>query len=192
MIIESDGSCRQQRYWHVDFGPHQGDEKLGENDWREAVAETMTTAVRRRLVADVPVGVLLSGGLDSSLIVGLLARLGQPDLNTFAIGFESVDDLKGDEFRYSDLVARHFGTKHERIAIDSARAIEVLPNVIAAMSEPMMSHDAIGFYLLSEQVARHIKVVQCGQGADEIFGGYHWYPPMMQTEDALEPYSPNA
>jgi asparagine synthase (glutamine-hydrolysing) len=189
MIIESDGSCRQQRYWHVDFGPHQGDEKLGENDWREAVAETMTTAVRRRLVADVPVGVLLSGGLDSSLIVGLLARLGQPDLNTFAIGFESVDDLKGDEFRYSDLVARHFGTKHERIAIDSARAIEVLPNVIAAMSEPMMSHDAIGFYLLSEQVARHIKVVQCGQGADEIFGGYHWHPPMMQTEDALEPYS---
>jgi asparagine synthase (glutamine-hydrolysing) len=80
MIIEPDGSYRQQRYWHVDFGPHQGDEKLGEHDWREAVTEAMTTAVRRRLVADVPVGVLLSGGLDSSLIVGLLARLGRGEL----------------------------------------------------------------------------------------------------------------
>jgi asparagine synthase (glutamine-hydrolysing) len=189
MIIEPDGSYHQRRYWKVDFGPQQGDEKLTESDWREAVADAMTTAVRRRLVADVPVGVLLSGGLDSSLIVALLARLGQPDLSTFAIGFESVDDLKGDEFRYSDLVAQHFRTKHQRIAIDSARAIQVLPDVIAAMSEPMMSHDAIGFYLLSEQVSRHIKVVECGQGADEIFGGYHWYPPMMHTDDPLEEYS---
>jgi asparagine synthase (glutamine-hydrolysing) len=189
MIVEPDGSHHQRRYWQVDFGPRHGDETLTESDWREAVADAMTTAVRRRLVADVPVGVLLSGGLDSSLIVALLARLGQPDLSTFAIGFESVGDLKGDEFRYSDLVAQHFSTEHQRIAINCERAIEVLPDVIAAMSEPMMSHDAIGFYLLSEQVSRHIKVVQCGQEADEIFGGYHWYPPMIHTDDPLEEYS---
>jgi asparagine synthase (glutamine-hydrolysing) len=189
MIIEPDGRSYQQRYWQVQLGPHQGDEQLTEDEWRAAVADAMTAAVRRRLVADVPVGVLLSGGLDSSLIVALLARLGQTGLNTFSIGFESVDELKGDEFRYSDLVANHFGTTHHRLLVDGDRAIEALPDAILAMSEPMMSHDAIGFYLLSEQVAQHIKVVQCGQGADEIFGGYHWYPPMMDTDDPLDEYS---
>jgi asparagine synthase (glutamine-hydrolysing) len=189
MIIEPDGRFHQQRYWHVHFGAHQGDEQLDEPEWSAAVIEAMTTAIRRRLVADVPVGVLLSGGLDSSLIVALLAQCGQAKLNTFSIGFESVDELKGDEFRYSDLVAKHFGTEHRRLRVDGERAIEALPKVIAAMSEPMMSHDAIGFYLLSEQVSRHIKVVQCGQGADEIFGGYHWYPPMMGTDAPLDEYS---
>jgi asparagine synthase (glutamine-hydrolysing) len=92
MLIESDGSYRHQHYWKADFGPQQGDEKLDEGDWRDAVAKAMTTAVRRRLVSDVPVGVLLSGGLDSSLIVALLAQLGQPEVSTFAIGFESVDE----------------------------------------------------------------------------------------------------
>ncbi|MBV9237065.1 MAG: N-acetylglutaminylglutamine amidotransferase [Xanthobacteraceae bacterium] len=189
MIVEPDGRFRQQRYWHVHFGAHQGDEQLEEPEWRAAVLEAMTTAVRRRLVSDVPVGVLLSGGLDSSLIVALLAQLGQANLNTFSIGFESVDDVKGDEFRYSDLVAKHFGTEHHRLHVDGGRAIEALPDVISAMSEPMMSHDAIGFYLLSEQVSQHIKVVQCGQGADEIFGGYHWYPPMMKMDAPLDEYS---
>ena len=189
MIIEPDGRFHQQRYWHAHFGVHQGDEQLDEPEWRTAVLEAMTTAIRRRLVADVPVGVLLSGGLDSSLIVALLAQFGQENLNTFSIGFESVDELKGDEFRYSDLVAKHFGTEHYRLRVDGERAIEALPDVISAMSEPMMSHDAIGFYLLSEQVSRHIKVVQCGQGADEIFGGYHWYPPMMSTDAPMDEYS---
>ena len=189
MIIEPDGRFHQQRYWHVHFGAHQGDEQLDEPEWSTAVREAMTTAIRRRRVADVPVGVLLSGGLDSSLIVALLAQFGQENLNTFSIGFESVDELKGDEFRYSDLVAKHFGTEHHRLHVDGERAIEALPNVISAMSEPMISHDAIGFYLLSEQVSQHIKVVQCGQGADEIFGGYHWYQPMMNTDAALDEYS---
>ena len=189
MIIEPDGRFHQQRYWHVHFGARQGDEQLDEPEWRTAVLEAMTTAIRRRLVSDVPVGVLLSGGLDSSLIVALLAQFGQANLNTFSIGFESVDGVKGDEFRYSDLVAKHFGTEHHRLHVDGDRAIEALPDVISAMSEPMMSHDAIGFYLLSEQVSQHIKVVQCGQGADEILGGYHWYPPMMSTDAPLDEYS---
>src|SRR3546814_2237573 len=74
-------------------------------------------------VADVPVGVLLSGGLDSSLIVGLLAALGQTGLETFSIGFESVGAERGDEFQYSDVIAEHFGTKHHRIFVDSNRAL---------------------------------------------------------------------
>ena len=72
--------------------------------------------------------------------------------------------------------------------IDSKRMLSALPNVIAAMSEPMVSHDNVGFYLLSEAVSQHVKVVQSGQGADEVFGGYHWYPPLADSNDAVSDY----
>src|SRR4051794_1384862 len=188
LIVEPDGTRRQETYWHLGFGPREGDSRLAEEDWRDAVRNALALAVKRRQIADVPVGVLLSGGLDSSLVVALLARHGQTGLKTFSIGFESVGDLKGDEFHYSDIIAREFATEHQRIRIDSSRAIEALPGVVKAMSEPQMSHDAIGFYLLSEQVAKHVKVVQSGQGADEIFAGYHWYPPLMQSNDPVSDY----
>lgn len=142
-------------------------------------------------MADVPVGVLLSGGLDSSLIVALLAEAGQQDLQTFSIGFDDIGEDRGNEFAYSDLVARHFGTDHHRIPIDTLRLLPAVDGAIAAMSEPMVSHDAVAFYLLSEEVSRYVKVVQCGQGADEVFAGYDWYPPLADTERdrAVEAYS---
>ncbi|MDU1661527.1 MAG: asparagine synthase (glutamine-hydrolyzing), partial [Stenotrophomonas maltophilia] len=110
-------------------------------------------AVALRMVADVPVGVLLSGGLDSSLLVALLSKLGHQDIRTFSIGFDAVDEHSGDEFRYLDIIARTFGTDHEQIRIGGDRALEALPNAIAAMSEPMVSHDSVAFYLLSSEVA---------------------------------------
>jgi asparagine synthase (glutamine-hydrolysing) len=188
MVIEPDGSRRQHKYWQVHFGSRQGDERLTAADWRDVLHDALATAVERRQVADVPVGVLLSGGLDSSLIVALLARSGRTSLETFSIGFESIDNIKGDEFCYSDLIADEFHTTHHRIEVDSNRAVDALPGVISAMSEPMMSHDAIGFYLLGREVSRDVKVVQCGQGADEIFAGYHWHAPMVETADALGAY----
>jgi asparagine synthase (glutamine-hydrolysing) len=190
LTIEPDGTRREETYWTLTVGARREDRAMTVAEWREAVLATLKTAVERRRIADVPVGVLLSGGLDSSVVVALLAEAGAgKDLKTFSIGFDSVGDVKGDEFRYSDLIAREFATDHHRIRIGRERALSALPGAIAAMSEPMMSHDAIGFYLLSEEVARHVKVVQSGQGADEIFGGYHWYPPMMHTNDALEEYA---
>ena len=91
-------------------------------DWEEALLETLRVAVERRMVADVPVGVLLSGGIDSSLVVALLAEAGQTGLQTFSIGFESAGGESGDEFEYSTLVAQRFGTDHHRIQIDIAPA----------------------------------------------------------------------
>jgi asparagine synthase (glutamine-hydrolysing) len=190
LTIEPDGRRREESYWTLTVGARREDRAMTIEEWREAVLDALKTAVDRRRIADVPVGVLLSGGLDSSLVVALLAEGNHAaGLKTFSIGFDSVGDVAGDEFRYSDLIARRFATDHHRIRIDPARALSTLPGAIAAMSEPMMSHDAIGFYLLSEEVARHVKVVQSGQGADEIFGGYHWYPPLMRTNDAVDEYA---
>jgi asparagine synthase (glutamine-hydrolysing) len=183
MRIEPDGRRTEKTYWEPVFERRAERAGWSERDWEDAVLASLRTAVERRLVADVPVGCLLSGGLDSSLIVGLLAEAGQHGLATFSIGFEAAGGEEGDEFKYSDVIARHFGTDHHQIRIDSARMLPALSDAIGAMSEPMVSHDCVAFYLLSEEVSKHVKVVQSGQGADEIFAGYHWYPPMAQASD---------
>ena len=188
MRIDTDGKVQEQRYWALQFGAREGDPQ-GAQEWEEAVLESMRLAVRRRLTGDVPVGVLLSGGLDSSLITGLLAREGVPHLNTFTVGFEDVGKEEGNEFRYSDLVAQTFGTEHHQVFIDSGTLLKHLPGCFSAMSEPMVSHDNIGFYLLSREVSKHVKVVQSGQGADEVFGGYHWYPPLLDSRDPVGDYA---
>ncbi|MGP0628543.1 N-acetylglutaminylglutamine amidotransferase [Nitrospina sp. 32_T5] len=189
MEISPDGSQKMEPYWSLSYARSQEDEACDEVEWKERVMEALKTAVRRRLVADVPVGVLLSGGLDSSLIVALLSELGQSGLNTFSVGFEAAGGEKGDEFEYSDLIAKTFSTDHHKIFVQTE---EVLPNLlrcVEAMSEPMVSHDNIGFFLLSREVARSLKVVQSGQGADEVFGGYFWYPPLLDTQDPVSDYS---
>jgi asparagine synthase (glutamine-hydrolysing) len=139
------------------------------------------------MVADVPVGVLLSGGVDSSLVVALLAEQGQAGLATFSIGFDAVAGREGDEFRWSDLVAERFATDHHRIRVGSDELAGDLDATVAAMSEPMVSHDVVAFHLLSREVSRHITVVQSGQGADEVFAGYHWYPPLAGLGPAQAP-----
>jgi asparagine synthase (glutamine-hydrolysing) len=187
-IIEPNGAWHDDEYWNFPQARRGSDDGMSEHDWRDAVLATLRTAVERRRVADVPVGVLLSGGLDSSLLVALYGN-GGGNLKTFSIGFERVGDLSGDEFQYSDLIARTFDTDHSRILIDSTRALSALPGAVAAMSEPMASHDAVGFYLLSEEVSKHVKVVQSGQGADEVFGGYHWYPRLTHANDAVAEYA---
>ena len=187
-IVEPDGSFSDTVYWSPNFARTQEDSVRSATDWRDMVLESLRVAVRRRMVADVPVGVLLSGGLDSSVIVGILAEEGQRGLATYSIGFEEAHGEKGDEFVYSDLIAKRYGTNHHKIMIPSEEMRENLPKAIAAMSEPMVSYDNIGFFLLSREVAKSIKVVQSGQGADEVFGGYHWYPPLQGANDPVDAY----
>jgi len=187
-VVEPGGASRDRCYW----SPTSERATDADDDaWPEAIRERLRVAVERRTVADVPVGVLLSGGLDSTLIVALLAQSGQSDLKTFSIGFDDVGEDRGDEFAYSDLVASHFGTDHSRIRIDSRRLLPAVDAAVAAMSEPMVSHDAVAFHLLSEEVSREVKVVQSGQGADEVFAGYDWYPPLADVPraDAVDAYS---
>ena len=176
--ITRDGRSTERRYWEPVFAPGPARADWDEARWQHELLDSLRTSVRRRMVADVPVGVLLSGGIDSSLVVALLAEQGQHDLATFSIGFDSAAGESGDEYAYSDLVADTFGTDHHKIHIGTDRLLPAVPDTIAAMGEPMVSHDCVAFYLLSEEVSRSIKVVQSGQGADEILGGYSWYPPL--------------
>ena len=189
LIVEADGSSREHRYWQP---AHDRDTEAAasEPEWREAVGAALRLAVERRMVSDVPVGVLLSGGLDSSLIVGLLRERGQDELSTFSIGFETIGDEEGDEFRWSDVVADRFDTDHHRFTVPTERVLSALEPTVGAMSEPMVSHDVAAFFLLSQEVARHVKVVQSGQGADEVFAGYHWYQKLAAaTGDGVDDYA---
>lgn len=177
MLIDYRGQVREHHYWALTA--ERPPQNRSESEWiAETRAALLRAVERQRTAADTPVGVLLSGGLDSSLLVALFDAAGVRDLQTFSIGFESVGGEEADEFRYSDLVAQRFGTRHQRFALPNADIVAALPGTIANMAEPMVSQDVAAFYLLAQRVSRHVKVVLCGQGADEVFGGYYWYSQM--------------
>ncbi len=185
MMLEPDGSVKMERYWQVHFCPEpEGDEE----EWKSRLLDKLDVAVQRRLVADVPVGVLLSGGIDSSLMVALCAKHSATPVKTFSIGFEDAGGEAGNEFYYSDMVAKHYGSEHRKIFIPQEDVIKHLPDCIANMSEPMVSWDNIGFYLLAREVSQHIKVVQCGQGADELFAGYGWHAPLLASHNPRDDF----
>ncbi len=181
MTFTASGEVKHSQYWSLDAT--RPATVLSEHDWLDATRHVLSKVVERhRLAADVPVGVLLSGGLDSSLIVGLLADH-VSDLRTFSIGFEDIggDAEKGDEFVYSDQIAEHFNTRHHKYLIPNSEVLQRLPEAVRNMSEPMVSQDNIAFYLLAEKVSKEVKVALAGQGADEVFGGYFWYPQMLSA-----------
>lgn len=190
MWVDMKGKAEEHQYWWLDAQDKHSDWDVKE--WRDAIEDKLRTAVRRRLLAsDVPVGVLLSGGLDSSLIVALAHEEGVKDLRTFSIGFEDQPEEKGSEFEFSDQVVERYQTQHYKYLIENDQALTRLSEAVAQMSEPLFGQDAIGFYLLSEKVSKQVRVVQSGQGADEVFGGYFWYPQMAKSleEDRLKRFS---
>jgi len=177
MTVTPDGNFEEARYWSL--LARRPAEPMSAQEWNEAIHDSLMQAVKKRLtIADVPVGVLLSGGLDSSLLVALLAEAGQKDIRTYSIGFEDQPEERGNEFEFSDPVAARYSSDHQKFLIPNAEVLTRLPEAVKAMAEPMFGQDAVAFYLLSEQVARSVKVVQSGQGADEVFAGYFWYAQM--------------
>ncbi|MCW9004242.1 MAG: N-acetylglutaminylglutamine amidotransferase, partial [Gammaproteobacteria bacterium] len=190
LSFKKDGSCHEQQYWHLHAT--RPDKKMDEQDWVNAIHDSLKSAVeKRKTIADVPVGVLLSGGLDSCLLVGLLSEAGVGNLKTFTVGFEDQPEEKGNEFEFSDQVVEKFGTEHHKFFIRNDRVLDYLPDAVDVMAEPMVGQDAVAFYMLSEQVSKEVKVVQSGQGADEVFAGYFWYPQMheAQGEDDLDRFA---
>ena len=181
MLIHQNGKVDQQAYWELTA--QRPNQAKSEAEWISEIGQVLKQAVsKRNKIADVPVGVLLSGGLDSSLLVALLAELGLPEIKTFSIGFEDQPEEQGNEFEFSDQVVERYQTQHQKYLIANDAVLKRLPNAIEMMAEPMFGQDAVAFYLLSEQVSQQIKVVQSGQGADEVFGGYFWYYKMLKEK----------
>ena len=180
LLIDAKGNVAEKRYWSLTA--KRPETAMTEQEWITAVHDELKRAVEKRVkIADVPVGVLLSGGIDSSLLVGLLAEAGQKGLKTFSVGFEDAPEEKGNEFEYSDAVAKKFATEHHQLMVPNNQVLPRLPEAFSNMAEPMFGQDAVAFYLLSEVVSKEVKVVQSGQGADEVFGGYFWYPRMHHS-----------
>ena len=189
IVLSEKGDIKEQTYWHPSATRPEGN--VSEQDYIARTHELLTAAVTKRMAAsDVPIGVLLSGGLDSSLVVALLKEAGHRDIRTFSIGFEDIDDESGSEFEYSDQVVSKFKTDHKKYLLSNQEVLPRLSEAVMNMSEPMVGQDAIAFYLLSEQVSKHTKVVLSGQGADEAFAGYFWYPRMAKEHgDEIESFS---
>jgi asparagine synthase (glutamine-hydrolysing) len=177
LTIDRSAGQQFKQYWTLEA--RRLTEPKREAEWLELTRAALCKAVQRRIGAsDVPVGVLLSGGLDSSLLVGALATSGVKNIKTYTVGFEDQPEEKGSEFEYSDSVAARFGTEHHKFHVHNRDLLDRLPETVDNMAEPMVGQDAVAFYLLAEQVRQDVKVVQTGQGADEVFGGYFWYPLM--------------
>ncbi len=173
--IEADGQIRERVYWQPNYQRSNQYADWHHDDWQQAIHQALQTAVTRSQAPNEPPGVQLSGGLDSSLLVALLAESGQQQLSTFSIGFDDAGEQQGNEFKYSEKVADVFGTNHHVLRLGASDVAEALDDAVLAMTEPMASHDVPAFFLHAQSVAKQAKTIQCGQGADEIFAGYTYH-----------------
>ncbi len=167
----ADGKVVTNRYWDVTFDT-SANQMGDEGDLAEQVRELLAESVRMQLMSDVPLGAFLSGGIDSSIIVGLMSAAMDGPVKTYSVGFRSWDQY--DELKYARIVAQHFSTDHHEVIVD-ANIVELLPHLIAHFDEPMADPAAIPTYLISEAAREDVTVVLTGEGADELFCGYGWY-----------------
>jgi asparagine synthase (glutamine-hydrolysing) len=163
------GKLEIERYWKLDYAKTldvRSDEEAG-----ELVRDALGKAVRRRMVADVPLGAFLSGGIDSTAVVAAMAEQSSDPVKTFSIGFESESF---DELPFAREVAERFGTDHHELVV-RPDAVELLPKIIRHYGEPFADHSAIPSFYLAEMARRHVTVALNGDGGDEAFGGYSRY-----------------
>jgi asparagine synthase (glutamine-hydrolysing) len=170
------GQIAIRKWWDFTLQPR---EEVTEREHAERILELLKDSVRLQLRSDVPVGVLLSGGIDSSTITALAARsTGQ--LKTFSIGFDAGNQFN--ELRHARRVARRFGTDHHEMILDPRSFVEFFPRFVYHMDEPVTEGPGISLFFLSKFAARHVKVVLSGEGADELFAGYPIYQYMRVIE----------
>ena len=163
-------SCQTHRYWSYRPEPFDVRPANAETQWTEQLLALLQAAVDRRLVADVPVGSFLSGGLDSSVVSALaMRRLGREHLKTFTIGFE---EASFDESAHARLVADHIGAEHHVETLSIQRALDIMPQIAARLDEPIADSSILPTFLLCQHARRHVTVAIGGDGADELFAGY--------------------
>jgi len=158
-----------QRYWDLRLDRREPVRSKTLADYTDEVLRLLQDVVKMEVIADVPVGVLLSGGLDSSAIAAMMTRVSPHPVPSFSIAF---DDPSFDESVYARQVARHVGTEHHEFLLSSDTALEVLPEIMAGLDEPLGDSSIIPTYCLARFTRDHVKVALGGDGGDELFGGY--------------------
>jgi len=170
LLYDSHGNLKIERYWRLNFNS-QEKRKADVEELCEIIRVKLEESVKLRLISDVPLGAFLSGGIDSSLVVGLMAKNGGPPVKTFSIGFEEQDF---DELAYARIVSNHFGTDHHEFIV-KPNAIEILPKLVWHYNEPFADSSAIPTYYVSKLTREYVKVVLSGDAGDENFAGYPRY-----------------
>lgn len=163
------GKVALQRYWQLDFSKKA---VRSEREWGEAIREKLNAAVKIRLMSDVPLGAFLSGGVDSSAVVAFMAKNSAQPVKTFSIGFR---EQTHNELPYARAVANMYGTDHKEFLVEP-KALEILPKLVNHYEEPYADSSAIPSYYVAQQTRQHVTVALNGDGGDENFAGYPWYP----------------
>jgi asparagine synthase (glutamine-hydrolysing) len=179
-ILVAEGPAeRIERYWQ----PELAQEALSDEDWLARVREEVTAAVRKRLVADVPLGALLSGGIDSAIVVALMAQASSEPVRTFTVGFAAD---RYDERPFADAVAKRYATRHHEVLLEPDAAA-TLPRLAAAFDEPLGDEAALPLFLICEAARKEVTVALVGDGGDESFAGYERYAVMGLADRVPSP-----
>jgi len=167
-LVCQNGKVKIKKYWSLDFSKK---DNLSEEEWTQRIMEKLKECVKIRMISDVPLGALLSGGIDSSTVVGLMSQLSKQPVKTFSIGFK---DNKFNELPYAKMIAQKFQTDHTEFIVEP-QAIEILPKLVHLYEEPFADSSALPTYYVSKLAKKHVTVALNGDGGDENFAGYPLY-----------------
>jgi asparagine synthase (glutamine-hydrolysing) len=175
LLLRADGVRRQQNFWSLDWTPNP----ISQVAARAGLRDLMTRAVEKRLISDVPLGAFLSGGIDSTIVVGLMAEMMEEPVRTFSIGM--ADDPSYDETHFARMAADRFGTRHTAFTVE-AQEVGLLEELLDAYDEPFGDSSALPTYILSRLTGGDVTVALTGDGGDEMFAGYPRFAGMMVAE----------
>ncbi len=172
LLTWKDGAITLEQYWDLDITPDEALARRSDASLVEEYAARFEEAVRLRLMADVPLGVFLSGGIDSAAITATMSRLVTDSIQTFSVAFA---EREANELRYARLVSEAFGTKHREIVVSPEQFWSALPRLVWHEDEPIAHPSSVALNFVSRLAAEHVKVVLTGEGSDETLAGYNRY-----------------
>lgn len=172
-LVWRDGQIKIERYWDVSFNRDgEGGSKASDEDYVHEWTELFEKSVRMRLMADVPLGMFLSGGIDSSAIAAVMSKMVDDPIKTFSVAFA---EREANELEYARMVARAFRTDHHEVLVSPEEFFQELPRLVWHEDEPLAHPSSVALYFVSRLASRHVKVVLTGEGSDELMGGYERY-----------------
>ena len=169
-LVWDDGRVHIERYWDLSYAKSETQDS--DSQYIEEFYELFRESVRLRLMADVPLGMFLSGGIDSSAIVAVMSQLVSDPIKTFSVAF---DEREANEFEYARLVASRFGTDHHEVVVSPEQFFDSLPSLVYQEDEPIAHPSSVPLYFVSRLASEHVKVVLTGEGSDELLAGYDKY-----------------